>query len=171
MQLSGKWCLVAIVGGLICLGAAGSPAAAETMKPPAEVNLRTRPIEEKLICQCGCTMIVANCDCGTAEAMRTDIAQKLDRGMSEQAILAAYVAQYGEKVIAYPEKTGFNWVAWVTPFVALFAGGGLLYYFLRRWVGVHASLEQQTSPETEVLAPEDESRYESRLEDILKKHF
>ncbi len=170
MQFRRMIWLPLVLGVLLGVGVS-TPAAAEAMNPPVEVNQRTRPIEGKLICQCGCTMIVANCDCATADAMRGDIARKLDQGMSEPAILAAYVAQYGEKVVAYPERKGFNWVAWITPFAGLLAGGGLLYYILRKWVGRHAAADEEGPQAEEALSPEEKSRYDSRVQDILKKHF
>ncbi|MCL5677295.1 MAG: cytochrome c-type biogenesis protein CcmH [Firmicutes bacterium] len=145
------------------------PAWAEAMQAPAEIDLRTKPVEVQLICQCGCTMVVAVCDCSTADSIRADIAGKMDSGMTQQAILTSYLTQYGEKVLAYPVKKGFNWTAWITPFAAVVVGGGLLTYLLRKWVRRHAS--GSTTVTTQQLTPEEESVYVPRLHEVLRKHF
>lgn len=82
------------------------------------------------------------CWSGTADAhtsqiaydMRTQIREALAQGQSEQEILQAYVATYGERILAKPTKEGFNLLAWVLPFFALLAGGYLLWRFLHRHV-------------------------------------
>src|SRR3989442_10070242 len=66
--------------------------------------------------------------------MKKEIAERLARGEDGETILAAFRAQYGEKVLSSPTFRGFNWLAWVTPFAAILAGplGGTLV--IRRWV-------------------------------------
>ena len=94
-------------------------------------------ISKQLICQCGCNMVLLNCshaECHSREAMTAFINQEIIRGQSEEQIIASFVAQYGEQVLAEPPKRGFNLVAWVTPFAAILAGGGIIYLVLRVWV-------------------------------------
>jgi len=140
------------------------------MKAPVEQDTRTRPIEEKLLCQCGCTMGVAVCDCGTAEQIRKDIRGMMDKGMSEKEILDSFVAQYGEKVLNAPTKSGFNWTAWITPFVAVGAGAVILFVLLSRWVKSWKEDERRFEDE-EQISEEDQEIYGSKLQDVLKKHF
>ena len=108
-------------------------------------------ISKELICQCGCTLVLANCThsgCMSGDTMTTLIEQKLAQGQSEEQIIQLFVAQYGEQVLASPPKRGFNLMAWVTPFAAILLGVGVIYIAIRKWVkrGQHA----QNSVVTEV---------------------
>lgn len=151
---------------LLVLGVA-YPALAAT----EEELLRTRKeIEAGLICQCGCTMVVNVCDCGTAEQIRADIMNKLRQGMTKEAIFAGYVQQYGKEVLAAPPKQGFDLTAWITPFVAIIAGGALLYFLLRRWV-VRYGVKRPAPVEEPDLSLADRIKYEGRLEEELKKYY
>ncbi len=91
-------------------------------------------ITRELMCQCGCTMVVNTCDCGTADQMRTLVKQKIDEGQTKDQIIGYFVDQYGETVLSAPTKQGFNLTAWIFPFVAIAAGAGIVYFVLSRWV-------------------------------------
>ncbi len=122
------------------------------------------PVEDvtrELMCQCGCTMIVNVCDCGTAEQMRQVVRGQLSEGRSGQEIIDYFVSQYGEKVLGSPRKEGFNLTAYVLPFAAIAAGGGGVSAAAYAWVrrsraGVHAQ------PAT-AAADEDLAAYEDEL--------
>jgi cytochrome c-type biogenesis protein CcmH/NrfF len=110
-------------------------------------------IEEALTCQCGCGLTVHACNhlqCGSAGPMKKEIADKLAAGQTAGEILASFRARYGEKVLSAPTFRGFNWLAWITPFAAVLAGGLAMTVVIRRWVrapqppppaAVHASDE------------------------------
>ncbi len=94
-------------------------------------------ISKQLICQCGCTLVLANCthvECHSREAMTAFIEQEIAGGQSEPQIIQSFVDQYGEQVLASPPKRGFNLVAWVLPFVVILAGGGIIYIAIKKWV-------------------------------------
>ena len=40
---------------------------------------------------------------------------------------------YGEKILSAPTTTGFNIVAWVTPFAAVFVAAAMVVIVGRRW--------------------------------------
>ncbi len=91
-------------------------------------------ITAKIVCDCGCNnLTVKNCTCGKADHVRADVAARLDSGQSSEAVLQAYVDEYGEQILAAPTREGFNLVGWLTPFAALLAGAALLLFVLRRW--------------------------------------
>jgi cytochrome c-type biogenesis protein CcmH/NrfF len=100
----------------------------------------TRPsadaIADGLTCQCGCGLTVANCNhpqCEFSVPVRTQIEAMIARGLSSRQILASYRAKYGEKILSAPTATGFNLLAWLMPFGAIFAGGGLICLLFGRW--------------------------------------
>ncbi len=101
---------------------------------PAWADSSIDPIQQELMCQCGCTMVLYSCDCGTAEQMRGEIKTMLGEGKNSQQILDYYVGKYGEKVLAAPTKQGFNLTAYITPFVAIVLAGGVILLILRQWV-------------------------------------
>jgi cytochrome c-type biogenesis protein CcmH len=107
---------------------------------PMTLRADTRPsanaIADGLTCQCGCGLTVANCNhpqCEFSVPVRTQIETMIARGMSEGQILASYRAKYGEKILSSPTTNGFNLVAWLMPFGAILAGGGLIFMLFGRW--------------------------------------
>lgn len=136
---------------------------------PARANAATlSDISKQLICQCGCTLVLANCthvECHSREAMTTFIAQQLDQGQSEKQILQLFVTQYGEQVLASPPKRGFNLMAWLLPFVAILAGGVVIYAAIKKWVGRGRLSEAYAVTET----GEEDEKYQRQLEEELKE--
>ena len=136
---------------------------------PARANAATlSDISKQLICQCGCTLVLANCthvECHSREAMTTFIAQQLDQGQSEKQILQLFVTQYGEQVLASPPKRGFNLLAWLLPFVAILAGGVVIYAAIKKWVGRGRLSETYAITE----AGEENEKYQRQLEEELKE--
>ena len=125
-------------------------------------------ISKQLICQCGCTLVLANCnhdECMSRDTMTTLIEQKLAQGQSEEQIIQFFVAQYGEQVLASPPKRGFNLVAWVLPFAAILMGGGVIYIALKKWVWQGRQSQTKTIVETD----ERDEEYQRRLEEELKE--
>ena len=123
-------------------------------------------ISKQLMCQCpDCTMVLSDCVCGFQAAMVAEIEQKLAQGQSEEEIIQSFVAQYGEQVLASPPKWGFNLVAWVLPFAAILAGGGIIYIALKKWVW--QGRQSPTTATTE--ADEKDEEYQRRLEKELKE--
>jgi len=91
-------------------------------------------VEQQLMCYCGCSdLTVRTCTCGTADAIRADIASQLASGRTPEQVIAWYIERHGEKIRSAPTTTGFDLVAWVMPFAVLFVAGGLLVLLIRRW--------------------------------------
>lgn len=116
--------LAVLFGLILAMAIAATPAVAESVED----------ISKELMCQCGCTMIVYNCDCTTAGQMKDVIRTKLEEGQNRQQILAYFSEQYGETVLSAPTKEGFNLTAWIFPFVAIVVGAVIVYIVLTRWV-------------------------------------
>ena len=60
-----------------------------------------------------------------SEDMKVVIRQKIEQGETNSEIRAYFVQRYGEIVLASPEVSGFNLIAWVVPGF-IFLGGALL---------------------------------------------
>ncbi len=76
---------------------------------------------------------VADSNSVSARAIRDDIPQRIAQGQSDAQIRAAYVAQYGEKVLLTPSGSGIGVVAWMLPVGALLLGLFGIGFALRRW--------------------------------------
>lgn len=119
-----------VVTGLLLL-AGGFPATALAEKAP----LAKSDVEEALTCQCGCGLTVATCnhlECSFAIPVRKDIGESLERGETGEEILERYKKEYGEKVLSSPVAEGFNILAWVAPYLAIFTAGVVMFAILRR---------------------------------------
>jgi cytochrome c-type biogenesis protein CcmH len=95
-------------------------------------------LEHQLHCQCGCNLDVYTCrttdfSCSVSPAMHADVMGLVSGGHSASAILAAFKAVYGEKVLMAPGKSGFNLVGYTMPFVALGGGAVIVSVLINRW--------------------------------------
>ncbi|MBI4728848.1 MAG: cytochrome c-type biogenesis protein CcmH [Acidobacteria bacterium] len=102
-----------------------------------QVHGSLEDVTKGLMCTCGCNLTVAACraamTCEVAAKMQAVAADLLDKGLDKKAILASFVADYGERVLASPTKKGFNLTAWVLPFAGLAGGALMVGVALRRW--------------------------------------
>lgn len=93
-------------------------------------------IELMIRCTCGCTLDAHTCQyqmqCGESPVFTQRILAALEAGQSEEVILAGFVADYGQDILGAPPREGFNWVGYVTPWVAFVLSGLLISFFLRR---------------------------------------
>ncbi len=93
--------------------------------------------ERRLSCPCPCTLDVFTCrtsmPCGFSPRMHSDVVSLSAGGYTEQEILDAFEAEYGEVVLMSPRKAGFNLVGWLAPFLAILTGGILIFWLLRGW--------------------------------------
>jgi len=95
-----------------------------------------RRVSRRLLCQCGCNYMVLSCnmmECPSATFIRKTVQTSLASGKSEDAIVAAFVEQYGPRILPEPPRKGFSLAAWVMPFAVLLFGGALVSYILWQW--------------------------------------
>ncbi|HSL14642.1 MAG TPA: cytochrome c-type biogenesis protein CcmH [Actinomycetota bacterium] len=128
-------------------------------------NPRVDSVLKQLMCRCGCNLTVYACErsmvCEVAAAMRDEAEGRLRSGMTINATLAAFVADYGEVVLAAPTKEGFNLTAWILPFVALLFGLAVVVVAVRSWRG--------GPTDEEVALPTVDDRYASAIEDEVSR--
>jgi cytochrome c-type biogenesis protein CcmH len=100
-----------------------------------------KAIEGQMRCTCGCNLDVFTCrttdfTCTTSPAMHRLVLARLDSGMTAAQVLDAFQRQYGEAVMMAPPKRGFNWAAYVMPFVGLLVGFVIVAFVIRGWFRV-----------------------------------
>lgn len=96
-------------------------------------------IEHRIRCTCGCNLDVFTCrttdfTCATSPAMHRLVLARLDSAMTAPQVVAAFEAQYGQMILMAPPRRGFNWTAYLMPFVGLGLGLGIVVALMRRWV-------------------------------------
>ena len=124
-------------------------------------------IEESLTCQCGCGLTVHSCNhlqCGSALPLRQEIREQMALGKSKPQILGYFKGKYGEKILSAPTTSGFNILAWVTPFVLVALGLLFVALTIMRWSG----RGHGTAPTGMTDAPRAQSPYDEILEKELK---
>ncbi len=123
-------------------------------------------LENQLMCKCDdkCGKVLINCTCSTSDKTRTKFSKMLESGLTVEQIVKMQVDEYGETVLSAPTKFGFNLTAWLTPFVALVAGGFGVRKVLHAWVG---KKDSNGSVEVSVPDPKISEKYSKRLKDEL----
>ncbi len=130
-------------------------------RSPVEKELRAN-----IVCMCGTCgrKRVGECTCGTAEAMRSEIADLVAAGKSYDEVVDFYVKKYGsQEVLASPIDEGFNRLAWFLPYavglVGILVVGGVAVRWTRKGNGTPVPAPPQTAAT--------EAR-EARLDDELR---
>ena len=120
------------------------------------------------MCTCGCNQVLLECNhvgCPASDGMRNELTMGLQKASSDDAVLDIFVQKYGPIVLAAPTMTGFNRVAWVTPYAAFAFGIGLVMFIVRAWKYQPAA---ETSVPTADKGPElDEFRKRARKDTEL----
>ncbi len=125
-------------------------------------------MEAALTCQCSCGLTVHSCNhlqCGFAIPAKEQIAEQLAQGASREAILASFVARYGEKVLSAPMATGFNLAAWITPFLVVLIGAISIGLLARRWTKNRPTVQAVSSSTASGPSP---NPYQERLKKELE---
>ena len=115
---------------LLAVLLAASPTASHAGAAPTQ----RQEVEGRLMCYCGCAdLTVRVCTCGTADAIRQEISERLGNGETPDQVVAAFVSRHGAQIRSAPAKAGFELLAWVTPFAAILLAGLALIVVVRRW--------------------------------------
>jgi cytochrome c-type biogenesis protein CcmH len=97
---------------------------------------RFNEIGHRMMCVCGCNQILLECNhvgCPDSDGMRNELMASVSRGDSDSLVEQGFVQKYGPTVLAAPTTKGFDRVAYILPFVALFLGFGLIVMIVRSW--------------------------------------
>ena len=99
----------------------------------SDVEDRVREIASELRCVVCQNLSVADSPSDLAKEMRNVVRDQVQQGKSREEVQAYFVSRYGEYVLLAPPKRGFNLLVWGLPFLAVLAGGGVVYLVARRW--------------------------------------
>jgi len=115
------------------------------LAPPsgAQNAERAKALSRKVMCMCGgCNDTAGTCNhtggafsgpCDTAKAMQKEVAERVNRGDSDDLVLQSFVQEYGPTVLPEPPRKGFTWLVWIMPVVAPLIALYLIWEVVRRW--------------------------------------
>jgi cytochrome c-type biogenesis protein CcmH len=120
---------------------------------PRENDAEVQAIEQRLACNCGCTLDVFTCrttdfSCTYSPKLHREVLALRDEGQTAQEILDAFVAKYGEKALMAPKPRGvLNLTGYLLPGALIAAAGaGLLLFIGRRKAAVAMATAAPTPP-------------------------
>jgi cytochrome c-type biogenesis protein CcmH len=125
----------------VAAGKVYDPARAGRSLPPitaADNDAGIQAIEKRLRCSCGCGLDIYTCrttdfSCTYSPGLHQQVLSLAGKGKSEQEIIDAFVAQFGQEVLMAPPKRGFNLAAYFVPSLAIVVAAAFLVRALRRW--------------------------------------
>jgi cytochrome c-type biogenesis protein CcmH len=138
---------------------------------PKENDAEVQAIEQRLACNCGCTLDVFTCrttdfSCTYSPALHREVIALQDDGKTAQEILDTFVAKYGEKALMAPKPHGFNLWGYLFPGAVIGAAGIALMALLRRREAVAAT--RAPAPQPPINASPDELRQLHRALDEVE---
>ena len=97
---------------------------------------QVKRVGSKINCQCGGCKDDANCmmsggQCHFCKPARTQIFKMQQEGQSDEAIVASFIKQYGDRIFRPDPNSWF----WLVPYLGLAAGGALIIFVLAKMRG------------------------------------
>ncbi|MBM4440468.1 MAG: cytochrome c-type biogenesis protein CcmH [Candidatus Rokubacteria bacterium] len=129
------WRLVLAVLALVAAVAAVALVTPVAAQPPATNvdDARLYDIGSQLRCVVCQNLSVGDSPSEMAQQMRGVIRERLAAGDTPEQVVQYFVDKYGEWILLKPRKSGFNWLVWLAPYVAVAVGLALFAIVLRRW--------------------------------------
>ncbi len=122
-------------------------------------------IAKKLYCPVCPNTPLDVCETKACQDWRAEIKDQLADGWSEEQILNYFVVQYGERVLAEPERGGFTALVWLLPVIAVLLGLVVVGQALRSWRTARLDQTLPAPPETEI-SPETLAKIEKELREL-----
>jgi cytochrome c-type biogenesis protein CcmH len=128
---------------------------------------RVKALGDKFMCVCGtCNQQLMHCNhlgCPSSVPMKSELAEKIDEGLSDDGVVTYFIDKYGVTVLSAPPTSGFHLTAWIVPFVALGVGVLMVVYFVRRF---RSGWTTAPAP----AADADLTKYQRKVEEELSKY-
>ncbi len=122
-------------------------------------------VAKKLYCPVCPNTPLDICDTQACKDWRAQIKDELTQGWTDQQVIDYFVAQYGERVLAEPERRGFTSLVWILPVLSALLGLWIVYEILRGW-RKRRPVEQFTRQPDARVSPEVLQRIERELREM-----
>lgn len=113
----------------VLLGAISFPPNASAAEPKTTVQ----EVNNAIMSPACPGKILAACPSAEGAQLRELVRRKVEAGETLDQIVQYFVEVYGPEVLPIPPPQGFNLTAWLMPFMALFAGLGVVLVLLKAW--------------------------------------
>lgn len=150
--------LLITLAGFFAVAVAYAQSGGSTYPTDDDVNR----VAKKLYCPVCPNTPLDICDTQACKDWRAQIKDELSQGWTEQQILDYFVAQYGERVLAEPERKGFTSLVWLLPILSALIGLWIVYEILRGWRSRQSGNAVRPVPKADI-APEILERIEREL--------
>ncbi len=122
-------------------------------------------IAKKLYCPVCPNTPLDVCETKACKDWRQQIRDQLTAGWDEQQIIDYFVAQYSERVLAEPQRSGFTSFVWMLPVVSVLLGMAVVWQVLKSW-RARRTQQAAASALTPQIAPDVLARIEQELQQI-----
>ncbi len=123
-------------------------------------------VAKKLYCPVCPNTPLDVCETRACADWRQQIREQLADGWTEDQVMDYFVAQYGEQVLAEPERSGFTSLVWILPAVALSLGLIVAVQTLRSWRAGQQQIETAV-PTPPDIDPETKAKIERELQELV----
>ena len=136
----------------------------------ADNDAVVKELEHRLKCTCGCNLDIYTCrttdfTCTYSPALHQEVLALKGEGKQPDAIVAAFVAKYGEQILMAPKPEGFNLAGYLVPGALVLTCGALLATVLLRRSRVTKHLTPAATPGAPASAVDDD-RLRRALADV-----
>lgn len=122
-------------------------------------------IAKKLYCPVCPNTPLDVCETLACQDWRAQIRDQLSAGWTEDQIINYFVEQYGERVLAEPQRSGFTSLVWLLPVLAVLLGLWVAYEILNGWRSGQAVVSP-VPDRPQVVAPEVLARIEKDIQEM-----
>ena len=105
---------------------------------------RSHQLAAQLMCPVCDGQTIDGSNAQIAQDMRLKVRELLDEGKTNGEVKDYFVLRYGEEILAAPDGSGFNLLAWVVPVFIVFGGIGIALLAIKNMR--KAGLQAQSSP-------------------------
>jgi cytochrome c-type biogenesis protein CcmH len=116
-------------------------------------------IEDEVVCPT-CQVTLDQSNAPIAERMRAFIRERIAAGDSKEEIKAELVSQFGPRVLAVPQKRGFDLLAWLLPIGGALLAAGAVGVLAWRWSRAPRGDPGPLAPELERRLDEELARFD-----------
>ena len=116
-------------------------------------------LEDEVVCPT-CQVTLDQSSSPIADRMRAYIRERIEAGDSKEEIKAKLVEQFGPRVLAVPEKRGFDLIAWLLPIGGAALAAAALGAFAWRWSRSPRRDEAPLAPDLERRLDEELARFD-----------
>src|SRR5574340_701909 len=121
--------LIVVLAGLFTV----SIVYAQGTEPRTPTDNDVNRVAKQLYCPVCPNTPLDVCETKACQDWRAQIRDELAQGWTDQQIIAYFVSQYGERVLAEPQRKGFTSLVWLLPVIMVLLGLGVVYEVLKSW--------------------------------------